>query len=76
MLELISDRIGQGVDQYLWGASVLTAIAGGILSVCGTLLQGRAGPKQSRSIGHHVVLASYALFSISVLLFAIRGFMT
>jgi hypothetical protein len=61
---------------WLWAITVATAVAGGLLAVWGSSLQRRrAATERDRGAGFRVMLASYALMTLSMLLFAARGFL-
>ena len=63
-----------GTQFWLWVSTIATAVAGAGLSLWGTALQKRSPPAAgSRPTAHYLVLAGYALTSVSVLLFALRG---
>jgi hypothetical protein len=64
------------VDTWLWIAMVITAVLGGVLCFYGASLRDRTGDKTAPGApGFRIIMAGYVMTSVSVLLFAIRGFL-
>ena len=64
------------VHFWLWTIMVVTALVGGLLSVLATALQrAQAAAGEHDGAGYRLMLASYAFMTVSMLAFAVRGFL-
>ena len=61
-------------EDLLWWSMLAAAVGGGILSTVAYYFQ-RENPTR-RKAGERMYMASYILMSISMVLFAVRGFLT
>jgi hypothetical protein len=61
-------------ENVLWWSMLTTAIGGGVLSMVAYYFP-RENPAR-RKTGERMYIASYVLMSISMVLFAVRGFLT
>lgn len=65
---------GDEVHFWLWLFTVATAIAGGALSLWGSVLQ-RKEPAPGTPVGrgYRLVMGSYVLMTVSIVTFVVRG---